>query len=287
MTGRKENKAAGNLYLVPVPIGNLGDITLRALEVLSSVELIAAEDTRTTSFLLNHHRIVYQELISYHKFNERARVKLLIDHLRSGKDLAVVSDAGTPALSDPASILVDAAIEEGIPVIALPGASALLPALTASGLNDGPFLFLGFLPTKAKHRSQFLYQIKASPHPIVLYEAPHRIEKLMSELQQLLGDRKVCLARELTKLHEEYIRGTLTELSEPGRIKAKGEFVVVIDKAPEANQPNTQQIEQLVTLLKQEGISISSATKILMQAAGIKRNQAYQLLLDKEEEASE
>ena len=287
MKTRTDIQTSGNLYLVPVPIGNLGDITLRALEVLSSVELIAAEDTRTTSFLLNHHGIAYQELISYHKFNERARINLLIDHLRSGKDLAVVSDAGTPALSDPASILVDAAIEEDIPVIALPGASALLPALTASGLNDGPFLFLGFLPTKAKHRSQFLNQIKASPHPIVLYEAPHRIEKLMCELQQLLDDRRVCLAREITKLHEEYIRGTLTELSEPGRIKAKGEFVVVIDKAPEANQPNTQQIEQLVTLLKQEGISISSATKILMQATGIKRNQAYRLLLDKEEEASE
>ena len=143
MKARNENQTAGSLYLVPVPIGNLRDITLRALEVLSGVELIAAEDTRTTSFLLNHHGIAYQELISYHKFNERARINLLIEHLLSGKDLAVVSDAGTPALSDPASILVDAAIEANITVIALPGASALLPALTAGGLNDGPFSLLG------------------------------------------------------------------------------------------------------------------------------------------------
>lgn len=285
MKARNEIQTAGNLYLVPVPIGNLGDITLRALEVLSNVELIAAEDTRTTSFLLNHHKIAYQEIISYHKFNERARVNLLIEHLLSGKDLAVVSDAGTPALSDPASILVDAAIEANINVIALPGASALLPALTASGLNDGPFLYLGFLPTKAKLRNQALEHIKASPYPVVLYEAPHRIEKLMAELEQALGDRRVCLARELTKLHEEYIRGTLKELKEPGKIKAKGEFVVVIDKAPEADEPNTAQVEQLVALLKKEQISISAATKILMQLTGIKRNQAYQLLLDNEREA--
>ncbi|MGI6197634.1 MAG: 16S rRNA (cytidine(1402)-2'-O)-methyltransferase [Candidatus Cloacimonadaceae bacterium] len=285
MKARNEIQTAGNLYLVPVPIGNLGDITLRALEVLSNVELIAAEDTRTTSFLLNHHKIAYQEIISYHKFNERARVNLLIEHLRSGKDLAVVSDAGTPALSDPASILVDAAIEANINVIALPGASALLPALTASGLNDGPFLYLGFLPTKAKLRNQVLEQIKASHYPVVLYEAPHRIEKLMAELEQALGDRRVCLAREITKLHEEYIRGTLKELKEPGKIKAKGEFVVVIDKAPEADEPNTAQVEQLVALLKKEQISISAATKILMQVTGIKRNQAYQLLLDNEHEA--
>ncbi len=285
MKARNEIQTAGNLYLVPVPIGNLGDITLRALEVLSNVELIAAEDTRTTSFLLNHHKIAYQEIISYHKFNERARVNLLIEHLLSGKDLAVVSDAGTPALSDPASILVDAAIEANINVIALPGASALLPALTASGLNDGPFLYLGFLPTKAKLRNQALEHIKASPYPVVLYEAPHRIEKLMAELEQALGDRRVCLARELTKLHEEYIRGTLKELKEPGKIKAKGEFVVVIDKAPEADEPNTAQVEQLVALLKKEQISISAATKILMQVTGFKRNQAYQLLLDNEREA--
>lgn len=285
MNARNENHTAGSLYLVPVPIGNLGDITLRALEVLGSVELIAAEDTRTTSFLLNHHKIAYRELISYHKFNERARINLLIEHLLSGKDLAVVSDAGTPALSDPASILVDAAIEANIAVIALPGASALLPALTASGLNDGPFLFLGFLPTKAKYRNQALVQIKASPYPVVLYEAPHRIEKLMGELEQLLGDRRVCLAREITKLHEEYIRGTLTELKEPGKIKTKGEFVVVVDKAPEKEEPNAHQVEELAALLKQEKIGISAATKILMQATGIKRNQAYQMLLDEDEEA--
>lgn len=285
MKARNENQTAGSLYLVPVPIGNLRDITLRALEVLSGVELIAAEDTRTTSFLLNHHGIAYQELISYHKFNERARINLLIEHLLSGKDLAVVSDAGTPALSDPASILVDAAIEANITVIALPGASALLPALTAGGLNDGPFLFLGFLPTKAKLRDQAIGHIKYSPYPIVLYEAPHRIEKLMVELEQVLGDRKVCLAREITKLHEEYIRGTLKELKEPGKIKTKGEFVVVIDKAPEMAEPNSHQIEQLATLLKQEKISISTATKILMQVTGIKRNQAYNILLDNEHEA--
>ena len=282
----KENNKFGSLYLVPVPIGNLGDITLRAIEVLSSVKLIAAEDTRKTSFLLTHHKISYQELVSYHKFNERTRLNKLIDHLLCGNDLAVVSDAGTPAISDPASILVNAAIEANIRVIALPGASALLPALTASGLNDGPFLFLGFLSSKQKYRNQALEQIKESIYPVVIYEAPHRVEKLMEELEQKLGDRKVCLAREITKFHEEYIRGSLKELKQPGKFKTKGEFVVVIDKAQCNVNSQMQKALELANTLKQERISLPVATKILMQATGFKRNQAYQMMLEQESEGA-
>ena len=276
---KRATQEMGCLYLVPVPIGNLGDITLRALEVLKSVDLIAAEDTRKAGFLLAHHQIAYQELTSFHKFNERAKQQRLVNLLQSGKDVAVVSDAGTPALSDPATLLVNAAIENQIKVIALPGASALLPALTASGLNDGPFLFLGFLSTKSKDRLLQLKQISQSLYPVVIYEAPHRIEALLNELYDYLGERKVTLGREISKMHEEYVRGNLSELRLPGSVTIKGEFVVVIDKSQNKTQIDQGKSMDLVSILKQENIAISSATKILMQATGLKRNQAYQMLL--------
>jgi len=271
---------AGKLWLVPVPIGNLGDITLRALEVLKSVSLIAAEDTRNARFLLTRYEIPAPRLISFHKFNERSREDSLIQHLMAGQDLAVISDAGTPGLSDPAMELVASAISKGFEVIALPGASALLPALTASGLNRGPFLFLGFLPTQRKTRQQALSKIRDSIYTVVLYEAPHRIFELLNELWEQCGNRMISLGRELTKLHEEHIRGDLETLREPGSFNPKGEFVLVIEGAEPAQQCSEAQIHELAQLLVDEGIAINPAAKILSRAYGLKRNQAYQFLLD-------
>jgi len=271
---------SGKLYLVPVPIGNLGDITLRALEVLKSVSLIAAEDTRNARFLLNRYEIPVPKLLSFHKFNERSRENELILHLISGLDVAVISDAGTPGLSDPAADLVTLAVSRGIEVIALPGASALLPALTASGLNRGPFLFLGFLPIKRKLKDQALQRIKDSFCPVVIYEAPHRVRALLEELYKVCGPRQISIGRELTKLHEEHIRGDLASLSRPDCFTLKGEFVIVIDANEEQEQGSASDPSDLARLLLSEGIASSSAVKILCQVQGLKRNQAYQLLLD-------
>lgn len=279
MASKREIKPCGRLYLVPVPVGNLGDITLRALEVLKSVELIAAEDTRNARFLLQRYDIPVPRLISFHKFNERSREDILLRHLETGKDLAVISDAGTPGLSDPAQELVAQAVANSIVVIALPGASALLPALTGSGLNSGAFLFLGFLPAKRKLRDAALDRIASSFCPVVLYEAPHRVEALLNELHRLCGARRACLARELTKLHEEFIRGDLQTLSQPGAFNPKGEFVIIIDAAETAADAPVTEPEKLALALLEENVETQSAIRLLGRISGLKRNQAYQLLL--------
>lgn len=268
----------GSIYLVPVPIGNLGDITLRGLEILKSVELIAAEDTRKTRFLLSQYQISIPKLLSFHKFNERSRLDTLFEHLEKGKDLAVVSDAGSPGISDPAMDLVAEAIAKGYRVMALPGASALLPAISASGLNRGPFVFLGFLPLKGKARQEALMQIRDSRFPVVVYEAPHRIEALIKELYELCGKRKVCLAREISKLYEEYIRGDLEQLSQQGSFTLKGEFVMVIDANEAPERPNTD-AEGLARLLLEDKVKPQTVSKALQQSCGLKRNEAYELVL--------
>lgn len=279
MASKVQGLKPGKLWLVPVPIGNLGDITLRALEVLKTVTLIAAEDTRNARFLLSRYDIPVPRLLSFHKFNERSRENVLLQHLMDGMDLAVISDAGTPGLSDPAMELVTAAIAKGFDVIALPGASALLPALTASGLNQGPFLFLGFLPNQRKARQQVLTQIRDSRYTVVLYEAPHRIVDLLTELLDLCGNRRISLGRELTKLHEEHIRGDLETLREPDSFTLKGEFVLVIEGTRLERDASDREPRELAELLLTEGLGIGPATKILMRVHGLKRNQAYQLLL--------
>ncbi|NLK50750.1 MAG: 16S rRNA (cytidine(1402)-2'-O)-methyltransferase [Candidatus Cloacimonetes bacterium] len=271
--------AKGKIYLVPVPIGNLGDITLRALEVLKSVPLIAAEDTRNAGFLLSRYEIPPPKLISFHKFNERSREDNLFSHLESGQDLAVISDAGTPGISDPAMDLVHKAVSKGIDVVALPGASALLPALTASGLNKGPFLFLGFLPRQGKERDQAIKRIKESFCPVVVYESPLRLPKLLKELYEKMGSRQICIARELTKMYEELIYGDLQELSEEGKVTLKGEFVLVIDSAPPQDGIDLEKAQNTCKMLVTEGLNQRSILKVLQDIYGLKRNDAYQLLL--------
>lgn len=220
--------APGIVYLVPTPIGNMGDITARAVEVLSNVELIACEDTRTSGGLLQKLGI-RKKLISYHEFNESSRAQQLVQLVQDGHDIAVITDAGSPGVSDPAYRVVRAAIDHGLTVSALPGPCAVIPALTASGLPTDRFFFEGYLTNKSQARRNRLEALKDFPHTLIFYESPHRIHKTLSDMLEVLGDRPACVAREISKKFEEYLRGSLAELN--ARIAAKtlkGEIVIVV-----------------------------------------------------------
>jgi 16S rRNA (cytidine1402-2'-O)-methyltransferase len=216
---------AGKLYIVSTPIGNLGDITFRALETLKTVDLIACEDTRHTLNLLNHFEFK-KPLISYHQHSKAPKVEKIIEELLAGKDIAVVTDAGTPGVSDPGEVLIRAAINEGIEIILIPGVSAAITALSVSGLNTDEFIFFGFLPHK-KGRQTKLKEIAQLNRTIILYESPYRIKKLLAELLEFVGDREVAVCREMTKKFEEITRGKISEISD--KIKEKGEFVVILE----------------------------------------------------------
>ena len=225
MTGSK-------LLIVPTPIGNLQDMTFRAIEVLKSVDTVLAEDTRTTSNLLRHFGIEVNKLQSHHKFNEFKTVDHLVERLKAGESIALVSDAGTPAISDPGHMLVKKCIESGVEVEVLPGATAFVPALVLSGFSTEKFVFEGFLPHK-KGRQKRLKQLAAEERTIIFYESPYRVVKLLKELQEHFGaDRRVSVSRELTKKFEETIRGTVQEvLNHFEQKQPKGEFVVVVEGA--------------------------------------------------------
>ncbi len=218
----------GVLYVVPTPIGNLEDITLRALNILKHVDVIAAEDTRTTKFLLDHYNIE-KTLISFYSHNEQVRVPQIIQRLKNGDSVAIVSDAGTPGISDPAFSIITAAIENEIKIIPLPGATAFVPVLVASGMATHEFVFEGFLPHKKGRRTK-LERLKNEERTIVLYESPHRILKTLTELLEYCGDRKVVVGREMTKIYEEIIRGNLWDVVKDFSTRIiKGEFVIVIE----------------------------------------------------------
>lgn len=217
------------LYLVPTPIGNLEDITLRAIKTLEEVELVLAEDTRVSGRLLKHYGID-KPLKSFHTHNEHARVDSILQVLQSGSKVALISDAGTPGISDPGYLMVRAALDHAIPVISLPGATAFVPALVSSGLPSDRFHFEGFLPHKKGRQTRLKY-LCTLPNTFLLYESPHRIKKCLSQLIELCGpDREACLARELTKIHEEFIRGTLEEIltTLDSRPSIKGEIVLIV-----------------------------------------------------------
>jgi 16S rRNA (cytidine1402-2'-O)-methyltransferase len=224
----ESDAASGTLYLVATPIGNLSDITYRAIKVLSSVDLIAAEDTRKTKILLDHYAIS-KPMVSYFSYNERQRTPQLIEKLLQGQSIALVSDAGTPGISDPAFHIVQIALASGVPIIPIPGPSAFVSALIVSGLPTDRFVFEGFLPVK-KGRKTKLQFLSTEPRTIILYESPHRILKTLGEIQTYFGDRNVVVARELTKKFEEIVRGPLSSLlPELTRKPARGEYVVVIE----------------------------------------------------------
>jgi 16S rRNA (cytidine1402-2'-O)-methyltransferase len=226
-----DNNTAGILYLVPTPIGNLQDITLRALEILKTVDLVACEDTRRSGQLLAHFGITARK-ISYFEHNEIRRIPKIIEFLKEGNSVAVISDGGSPGISDPAFRIVKAAIDEGISVEALPGATALIPALTASGLPTDRFFYEGFLPVKKGKKRTRLLEISEYPHTIVLYESVHRIKKTMIEVADIFGEREVCVSREISKMHEEKILGSAIEVA--NKIESsnpKGEYVIIISGA--------------------------------------------------------
>ena len=272
---------APGLYLVATPIGNLGDITLRALEVLRSVDRIACEDTRQTQKLLNHFGIE-KPTISCHEHNERERAAEFVAAIQAGKAIAVVSDAGMPGISDPGSVLAAAAIAAGLPVIPIPGANAALSALIASGLPTSQFTFLGFLPEKAGARRTFLEDLTAqprtAPQTLIFYEAPHRILETLSDLEYVFGpDLRVAIAREITKLHEEFLRGTVAELRQnlAARDRVRGEFVLLIE-APGQPKPGAPGPSHLGTGdgPSQRKESISTRIARLQAEAGIDEKEA-------------
>lgn len=226
----------GKLYLVPTPIGNLADFTRRAMEVLEQVEIVACEDTRHSGSLLKKLGL-HKKLISYHDFNEAGRAAQLLKVLHEGKSIAVVTDAGSPGISDPAYRVVKLATENNITVVPLPGPTAIIPALTASGLPTDRFFFEGFLPNKSTARQNRLAKLKEMDHTLVFYESPHRVHKSLTEMLNTLGDRPACLAREISKLHEEFIRGTVESILEQiaGRT-IKGEIVLVVAGRPKSGK---------------------------------------------------
>ena len=242
-----ENQKKGNLYIIATPIGNLEDITLRAIRILKEVDLIAAEDTRHTLKLLNHLEIS-KPLISYHRHNEETRTEELIKELKTGKNIGLVSDAGTPGICDPGEEIIKKCIEESIKVVPIPGACAMINALITSGISTKEFIFLGFLPLNKKSRKEKLEEIKNANKTIILYEAPHKLKNTLNDLSDILQSREVVLARELTKIHEEYIRGTVKELMEKTD-NLKGEMILIIEKN---NKDNKEELNSLNNLTLEE-----------------------------------
>jgi 16S rRNA (cytidine1402-2'-O)-methyltransferase len=272
---------SGTLYLVATPIGNLRDITLRALETLRDVDLIACEDTRHTLKLLNHLRIS-NRLISYHEHNELERAEELADRLQAGESIAVVSDAGTPGISDPGFHIVRRAIEMGVPVVSIPGPAAFVSAAVASGIGCDSIFFGGFLPAKKGDRRKRLAEIAGVPATLVLYETPHRLGKSLADCLEVLGNRNAAVARELTKIHEEIVRGTLDELAARyNKTQAKGEIVLVIErpsKLPSSGLNHVQTLSDRVGELESEGLDPKAALKRAAKEYGISKSEAYREL---------
>ncbi len=219
---------SGTLYLVPTPIGNMADLSRRAMEVLEEVDVVACEDTRHSGRLLKALGF-NKRLISYHDLNERSRAEQLVDMIRQGQSVAVISDAGSPGISDPAYRVVRTAIDNGLPIVPIPGPTSVIPALTASGLPTDRFFFEGFLPNKSGARRTRLEKLKDFEHTLVFFESPHRVVKSLQDIRTVFGDRPACLARELTKLHEEFVRGSISEiLDHLGDRTVRGEIVLVV-----------------------------------------------------------
>ncbi|HEX8846202.1 MAG TPA: 16S rRNA (cytidine(1402)-2'-O)-methyltransferase [Pyrinomonadaceae bacterium] len=273
---------AGTLYLVATPIGNLEDITLRALRVLKEVDLIACEDTRRTGTLLNHYDIKTR-MVSYHEHNERERAAKLSALLSEGASIAVVSDAGTPGVSDPGFRLVNDALDSGARVVPIPGPTAFVSALVASGLATDEFFFGGFLPARRAQRRAQLMKARALDSTLIFYEAPHRIGQALADALEILGEREAAVARELTKLHEEVARGRLSELAERFATEdaARGEMVLVIDRTEIGvhGQVSEEEIATRVAELEREGLDARGALKRVAREMGISRSEAYRLLV--------
>src|SRR5215471_12267665 len=274
------NGRPGCLYLVATPIGNLEDITLRAVRILNEADQIACEDTRHTQKLLNHYNIS-KPLVSYHEHNEMTRAPELVLAMEQGQQIALVSDAGMPLVSDPGYRLVTLALRHHIGVVPVPGPSALLAALSASGLPNEEFLFAGFLPARSGERRRALERLRIEDRTIIFYEAPHRIEETLSDVREILGDRPACIAREVTKIHEEFRRGTLAELIASLSDKpVRGEITLLIGAVPPeqrtAERNSSQSLAARVDeLIRQAKLDRKEALKLAAKERGLSKRAAY------------
>ncbi len=266
------------LYIVATPVGNLEDITLRALRILKEADVIACEDTRQTQKLLDHYGI-HKPMVSYHDHNEQSRTADLIERLESGKTIALVTDAGTPLVSDPGYRIVHAATAAGIAVVPIPGASAAITALSASGLPTDQFRFCGFLPPKSGQRRHALEALRTDPATLIFYEAPHRIVESLEDVAFVLGERECVIGRELTKLHEEFLRGTPSRLATTLRERPsiKGEITLLVAKG-EAPAPVDESLASAVERLMAEGVARMDAIKQVARARGLGKRDVYRQL---------
>lgn len=277
----------GKLYIVPTPIGNLKDITLRALETLKSVDLIAAEDTRHTIKLLNHFEIK-KRLFSYHKFNEYDKSHEIISMIQNGKTIALVSDAGTPGISDPGSILISKCIKESIEFEVLPGATAITTALVSSGIDTTKFVFRGFLPRDKKEINLLLEEIKEYTDTIILYESPHRIVKTLKILNEKLGNRNISLCRELTKLHEEILRMKISDaIDYYSNNNPRGEYVIVVSGKPvsevieeKRSKWENMTIKEHILKYMDEGYTKKEAVKKTAKERELSKSEVYKYSID-------
>lgn len=282
---KKGTKMAGKLYLVATPIGNLEDITLRALRILKEVDIIAAEDTRHTLGLLNYFEIS-KPLISYYKQNESTRSVELVGKLKEGKNIALVSDAGTPGISDPGEQIVKTAIQEGIEIVPIPGACAFVNAIISSGMSTREFCFLGFLSAVKKERKEKLEEIKYETKTLIFYEAPHKLKNTLENMLEILGDRNIVLAREITKIHEEFIHGKISDIL--GNLEEiKGEFVIVVEgnyqskKEIEIKNLNQMSLDKQYEFYENQGLLKKEIIKQIAKDRNVNKNEIYQYFLEK------
>lgn len=271
----------GTLYIVGTPIGNLEDMTFRSVRILQAVDLIAAEDTRHTGKLLQHFQITTPQM-SYHEHNRQSRIPEIIDSLRYGKAIALVSDAGMPGISDPGYELIKACVDNGISVVPIPSATAAITALSASGLPTNKFIFDGFLPAKSQQRREHLQSLLTEIRTLVFYESPHRLRETLADLGDIFGgDRWIVIARELTKLYEEFWRGTITEaIAEYQQREPQGEYTLIIaGTIPEQKQLSENELKNELLAMIKQGISRSQASREIAKDTGLSRRYLYQLAL--------
>ncbi|WP_288338959.1 16S rRNA (cytidine(1402)-2'-O)-methyltransferase [uncultured Allobaculum sp.] len=280
-----QNENGPAVYLVPTPIGNLSEISPRQKEALENADVIACEDTRNSGLLLKSIGI-HKPLIAHHEYNAHTSSTGILKLLEEGKKVAVISDAGYPLISDPGSELVRLASQAGYPVIPVSGSNAALNALVASGLETSHFLFYGFLDAKSVRRKKELESLKSLPYTVIFYEAPHRIEKMLEDVKEVFGDRQICLARELTKLHEEFLRGTISKIL-PLVSQLKGEMVVVVQGCPQQTDRSFEETVRMASELAASGIKPKQAAAKASEESGFSKNEVYQEMMRQKKEQEE
>lgn len=274
----------GKLYIVATPIGNLDDITYRAVKVLNDVDIIAAEDTRHTLKLLNHLNIS-KPLISYYKETEKIKAKSIINKIKEGKNIAVVSDAGTPGISDPGEEVIKEAINEGISIVPIPGACAAINSLICSGLCTKQFLFVGFLSAKKKEKREKLEGLRNFTSTMIFYEAPHKIEDTLTCMLEIFGDRRISIGREISKIHEEFIRGRISEIL--NKLETRGEMVIVVEGANKSDEElekenrNEMSLEEHYDFYLKQGLDKKEIIKKIAKDRGLTKNDIYQKFINK------